>query len=125
MRAFAGSDADTLIVGVVVQGTVPKRLLIRAVGPTLAAFGVAGALARPQLALFSGSTEIARNVGWSTSPDATQIAAGAALVGAFALSNGSADSALVISLAPGAYTSQVSAASGAAGVALVEIYELP
>ena len=125
VRAFAGTDADTLIVGVVVQGTVPKRLLIRAVGPTLAAFGVEGALARPLLTLFSGSTEIARNVGWSTSPDATQIATSAAQVGAFALPVGSADSALIINLAPGAYTSQVSAASGAPGVALVEIYELP
>lgn len=124
VRATAGTGADTLIVGLVVQGTAPQRFLLRAVGPALAAFGVTAVLAQPQLALFSGSSEIARNVGWSTSPDAAQIAASGAQVGAFALLAASADSALVINLAPGAYTCQVSASSGAPGVALVEIYEL-
>lgn len=125
VRAFAGSDADTLIVGVFVQGTVPKRLLIRAVGPGLTAFGVEGALAQPQLAVFSGSTEIVRNLGWSTSPDSAAIVRAAADTGAFPLTAGSADSAVLINLAPGAYTAQVSGVGGATGVALVEVYEMP
>ncbi|MEY2879243.1 MAG: hypothetical protein RLZZ15_1623 [Verrucomicrobiota bacterium] len=125
VRAFAGADADTLIVGVVVAGTVPKRLLLRAVGPGLTAFGVAGALARPQLAVFAGATEVARNAGWSASPDAAAIAAAAAQAGAFPLASGAADSALLISLAPGAYTAQVAGLGGATGVALVEVYAVP
>ncbi len=123
VRAAVGSGDETLVVGVVVEGPVPKRLLVRAVGPGLAAFGVADALARVQLALFSGRTELARNTGWSASPDAAAIAAGATQAGAFALAAGSGDSALVVELAPGAYTAQV-AGLGATGVALVEIYEL-
>ncbi len=125
VRSFSGGGVDTLIVGVVVQGTVPKRMLVRAVGPTLAAFGVGGALAQPRLALFSGEREIAANTGWSSGPDAAAIAAAAAAAGAFALPAGSADAALVINLAPGAYTAQVSGVGGTSGVALVEAYELP
>ncbi len=125
VRAVSGSESDTLIVGLVVEGTAPQRLLIRAIGPALAQFGVSGVLVRPQLAVFSGANEIARNSGWSASPDAAAIAAGATRVGAFALPDGSADAALVLHLAPGAYTAQVSSGGAAGGVALVEIYELP
>lgn len=124
IRAFAGSEADTLIVGLVVEGTTPQRYLVRAVGPGLAAFGVTGALPAAQLAVFSGPTAIARNVGWSTSTDAAAIALAGAQAGAFALAAGSADSALLITLAPGPYTAQVSGPAGTTGVALVEVYEL-
>ncbi len=122
IRAGAGVDADTLIVGVVVQGTSPKRMLIRAAGPALAGFGVSGVLARPQLAIFSGATEMVRNTGWANSPT---IAQAASSVGAFAFTADSLDAALIVTLAPGAYTAQVSGAGGASGVALVEAYELP
>jgi hypothetical protein len=125
VRALSGADAQTLIVGVVVQGAAPKRLLIRAVGPGLAQFGVSGILERPQLAVFSGQSEIARNAGWSTSLDAAAIAQAATRVGAFPLASASLDSALIVSLAPGAYTAQVSGPAGSTGVALVEVYELP
>ena len=124
IRATAGADAETLIVGVVVDGSAPKRILIRAAGPALVQFGVGGVLARPQLAVFTGTTEIARNVGWS-STNATAIADAAASVGAFPFGAASADSALIVPLAPGAYTAQVSGVGGASGVALVEVYELP
>jgi len=125
IRASAGVDADTLIVGVVVQGTAPKRMLIRAAGPALAGFGVSGVLARPQLAVFSGSTELVRNAGWSTGADGPALAPAAASVGAFAFAAGSLDSALIVTLAPGNYTAQVSGTGGTTGVALVEAYELP
>jgi hypothetical protein len=125
VRALSGAGAETLIVGVVVQGTVSKRLLIRAVGPGLVQFGVSGVLVQPQLAVFADSAAIARNTGWSQSPDAAVIAQASAQVGAFALAAGSADSALIVNLPPGAYTAQVAGAAGAAGVALVEVYELP
>jgi len=53
------------------------------------------------------------------------IAAASTQVGAFAFAAGSQDSALIVSLAPGNYTAQVSGFGGTTGVALVEVYELP
>ena len=124
VRAFAGSGADTLIVGFVVRGDTPQRMLLRAIGPTLAQFGVSGALARPQLTVYSGADAIARNTGWPDSPDRGAITEAAARVGAFALPANSTDAVLLLELAPGAYTAQVAGAEGATGVALVEAYDL-
>ncbi len=82
-------------------------------------------MARPQLAVSAGSTVLAQNAGWSQSADAAALAAAAVQAGAFALGAQSADAALLVSLAPGAYTAQVTGAGDTTGVALVEIYELP
>jgi hypothetical protein len=67
---------------------------------------------------------IATNTGWGTSANPTQIASVAASVGAFALSSGSADSAVVMTLPAGAYTVEVSGVGNTTGVALAEIYEV-
>lgn len=123
--ATAGAGSSTLTAGFFVAGSVPKRLLIRGAGPALAQFGVAGVLARPQVMVFSGSTLLAQNAGWSTSRDALALAAAAAEVEAFAFPAGSADAALIVNLAPGSYSAQVSGVGGTTGTALVEIYELP
>ena len=116
-----------LIAGFVVQGTAPKQLLIRGVGPALAQFGVTGALSDPQLALFQQGVAgtLQQNDNWSSAANATQIAAAASAVGAFALPPNSKDAALLVTLPPGAYSAQVSGVGNAAGVALVEIYEIP
>ena len=124
-RAPIGTGEGTLISGFVVGGAAPKRVLIRAAGPSLAAFGVAGALSRPALTLFSGSTVVAQNSGWSPTPDSAAIADAATRVGAFAFAVGSADAALIVNLPPGAYTAQVSGVSGATGITLLEVYDLP
>ena len=125
-RAAVGSGEGTLISGLVVGGSAPKRVLIRAAGPSLTQFGVAGALARPALALFSATgIVLAQNTGWSTSADAATIADAAARVGAFAFGATSADSALILNLPPGAYTAQVTGVAGPTGTALLEVYELP
>jgi YVTN family beta-propeller protein len=123
-RAFAGSGENALIAGVVVNGTAPKRLLIRAAGPALAQFGVSGVIASPQLTLYSGSTAIAQNAGWSGSADAAAIAQAAASVGAFTYAPGSTDAAIIINLPPGAYTAQVTGIGGTSGISLVEVYEV-
>jgi hypothetical protein len=98
-------------------------VLVRGVGPGLGAFGVAGVIAQPTLLLLNGSTTVAQNSNWTTSPDAAVITASSAQVGAFGLANN--DSALVVTLAPGNYTAQIIGAGGATGVALIEVYELP
>lgn len=126
-RAFVGTGDQVLIPGFVIGGTGAVKLLIRAVGPTLGSFGVPGALADPQISLFSSgnSTALATNDNWSSAANATEITVAAAQVGAFALAGGSKDAALLVTLAPGAYTASVSGVGGTTGTALVEIYVVP
>jgi arabinogalactan endo-1,4-beta-galactosidase len=122
-RVQVGTGGNILIAGFAIGGSTSKTVLIRASGPALAAFSVAGSLPDPQLRLFSGSNVLASNDGWAGN---TQIATTAASVGAFRwASPTSNDSAILVTLPPGAYTAQVSGASGDTGVALVEVYEVP
>jgi sugar lactone lactonase YvrE len=125
-RAQVGTGADVLIPGFVVSGSGKENLLLRADGPSLSQFNVSGVLAQPVLRVVdsSGNT-IDADTGWGTNLDAAEIAAAAASVGAFALPQGSADSATLISLSPGSYTIQVSGVNDTTGVALAEVYELP
>jgi len=118
------TGAKILIGGFTITGTTPQQVLIRAVGPTLGALGVPGSLATPVLTLFQGTTQINTNTGWGTATNAASIPAAAASVGAFALPAGSADSCLLVTLAPGGYTAQVTGVGTATGVALVEVYSV-
>ncbi len=125
-RTQVGTGGAVLIAGFVVLGTAPKQLLIRGVGPTLAAFGVPGVLADPQLALFQQgvSSPLQQNDNWSTAANAAQIASAASAVGAFALPANSRDAAMLVTLPPGTYSAQVSGVGNTTGVGLVEIYEV-
>ncbi len=124
-RAFVGTGDQVLIPGFVVSGSGTLRLLLRAIGPTLANFGVTGALADPQLTLYSGANAIGSNDNWSGASNALEIAATAASVGAFSLVSGSKDAAMLVTLPAGTYTASVSGVGGATGTALVEIYVVP
>ena len=124
-RALVGSGARVLIAGFVIDGTTPKTVLVRGIGPALAAFGVAGALLDPQLVLNRGNAVVASNDDWWRGTGLQLLPPVFANVGAFALVNGSRDAALVVTLEPGAYTATVSGAEGSTGVALVEVYETP
>ncbi len=120
-RNRVGTDADILIAGFTVAGTGTKRLLVRAVGPGLAAFGVPGTLADPLLQFFdSKGTRLATNDTWDPA-----LAQTFATVGAFGLPAGSKDAALIVEVSAGQnYTVQVSGADGGTGEALVEVYEI-
>jgi plastocyanin len=123
-RARVGTGANILIAGFVVGGSTSKTVLIRASGPALSPFGVAGALPDPQIQIFSGASPspIASNSGWNGNP---AIAAAAASVGAFPWQDPSShDSAVLVTLPPGAYTAQVQGQGADSGVALVEVYEV-
>jgi hypothetical protein len=113
-----------LTAGFVIDGTSTKKVLIRAVGPTIGAapFNVPGAVADPQLTLFSGQTSIGSNDNWGGTAELT---AAFAQVGAFALPAGSRDAAVLATLSPGSYTVQVSGVGGTTGTAIVEVYEVP
>ena len=129
-RGLVGVGADSLFAGVAVGGTGRSRLLLRAIGPGLTRFGVGGVLARPTMSLFAqlpggGQQLLGTNAGWSAGGVAYDLSTAASLVQAFALDNGSADCAMVATVAPGNYTIQVSGIGNTTGEALVEIYVLP
>jgi Ig-like domain-containing protein len=122
-RVKVGTGGNILIAGFAIGGSTSKTVLIRASGPALTTFSVPGILPDPQLQLFnSAGTVIQSNSGWGGN---AQVASAAASVGAFSWSSPtSKDSALLVTLPPGAYTAQVAGASGDTGVALVEVYEV-
>lgn len=121
-RNQVGTGDEILIAGFAISGTGTKRVLIRAIGPTLGAFGVEGALTDPLVKVYdSRNTVVGSNDNWDASLTATF-----SQVGAFPLASGSKDAAIVVSLPAGAsYTVQVSGTDGGTGEALVEIYEVP
>ena len=123
-RGRVGTGSDILISGIVVTGSARKTLLVRAVGPALTGFGVVGAVNSPVLSVLDSSGRVvASNTGWSTSSNASAIINATAGVGAFGFADGSADSALLITLDPGSYTLQVAGRNGSTGVALIEAYD--
>lgn len=124
-RGEVGRGGDILIVGLVVGGTAAKKVMIRGIGPGLAAFGVTDALTDPRLQLYQGATLLRENDNWSEAIDVAAVVSTAETVGAFALAPGSKDAALVFYLAPGSYTAQVSGVGNATGIGLVEAYEVP
>jgi len=114
-----------LIVGFVIDGSGPSRVLIRAVGPALTQFGVSNALARPSMAVFRGTQQLKANTGWSSGGVSYDLIGAAKTVAAFPLPLGSADAGLVLTLEPGPYTVQVSGVGLTTGEALAEVYVLP
>ena len=121
-RNLVGTGNDILIAGFFVAGTGTQRVLIRAVGPSLAAFGLTGLLTDPKLEIYNAAgAKIAENDNWDATLSSTFASAGA-----FALTPGGKDAALIVTLPAGAtYTVQVRGADGGTGEGLIEVYELP
>ena len=106
-----------MIGGFIVNGTTPKKVLARGIGPSLAPFGVANPLLDPVLQVFSGQTLLATNDNWQ---DTDPVA-----ISATGLAPGDPrESALIMTLPPGAYTVIESGAQSTEGIALVEVYDL-
>jgi uncharacterized delta-60 repeat protein len=120
-RGHVGNDFDVMIGGFVLQGDSPQTVVIRAIGPSLAGYGVQGTLSNPQLALVRATdqTLVASNDDWVNATNAAVISASG-----FAPSN-PLESAIHITLPPGAYTAVVSGVGGATGVGLIEVYKVP
>lgn len=126
--ARISSSTDSIVSGFVISSASNRNVLIRAVGPTLAAFGVNDALTHPVLFVHQGARLIATNSAWAgESRTASQDVADAFdRAGAFRfVDESSHDAALVVSLPPGPYTVQVTSGNGAPGTALLEVYDLP
>lgn len=126
-RGRIESNRSLVISGfVVAPGAENRRLLVRAVGPTLSNFGVDNPLSDPAIAVVRAgdAVQIASNDDWGTFANPESLEAIFSTVGAFALDPGSKDAVALIELAPGAYTMQVSGVGDAAGISLVEVYDL-
>jgi hypothetical protein len=112
-----GGD-NVLIAGSIVTGNDPKRVVFRAIGPTLGSSGVPNSLSDPILTLRNSQGQVvATNDDWQQTQGAEISAAGLA-------PNDSRESAIVATLAPGAYTAVVDGVGGATGTAVVEVYDL-
>ena len=117
-RGFVGTGAQVLVGGISLIGPDPVRLLITAKGPSLAAFGVTGALADPSLALYdSAGRQIAAN------DNVGIVAAGTDLAAIPGVPGNPVESALLLVLPPGNYTAVVSG-NGGTGIALLEATDL-
>lgn len=116
---------ETNITGFVLSE--PRMVLIRGIGPTLAQFDVATPATGTSITLYRGNTPVGSNQQWGTAgPDAQGMAWAFTMASAFPLPAGSADSALLVALEPGAYTTHVATDDPAQrGEALLEVYLLP
>jgi hypothetical protein len=126
-RSFVQTGEHVMIGGFIVQGTGPKRVIIRAIGPELTQFGIPDALANPRLELHNGSGAlIATNDNWQTT-----------ILGGVITTNqvsdiqnsghaptAASESAIIANLQPGNYTAIVPGVNNTTGVALVEVYDL-
>jgi hypothetical protein len=116
-RARVRTGSDVLITGFVIGGDVPRRILLTGLGPTLAGFGVSSVLVNPRLELFQGSRKITENDDWIDSPQFDEIVNTANSPGNLA------EPAILVTLAPGAYTAVLSGVNDTQGVALAEVYD--
>lgn len=117
-RALVGTGENVLIGGLIVQGNGPVTVVIRARGPSMSQF-VTNTLANPVLQLFAGQTVVASNDDWINGPDAAQIQTAGFAPGY------SVESAILVTLQPGAYTAIVSGVGGTTGVGIVEVFRVP
>jgi hypothetical protein len=122
-RAQVGTGDNVLIGGFIIGGSAPVTVLIRAVGPSLAQFGVNGVLADPILELHSNSALLQTNDNWSEANNVAEIASVMAQR-TFALPANSKDSVVLVALAPGLYSAVIRGAGNTTGVALLELYEV-
>ncbi|MEY2494546.1 MAG: hypothetical protein QOJ45_1038 [Verrucomicrobiota bacterium] len=115
-RALVGTGESVMIGGFIITGTQPKRIVIRAIGPSLS---LPDKMLDPVLELHdSTGGVIGFNDNWGQNANSQEIA-----LSGFAPTNPS-ESALLVTLAPGAYTAIVSGASQTIGTAVVETYDL-
>lgn len=116
-RLQVQTGQNVLIGGFIVVGTSAKKVIVRAIGPSLAASGINGSLADPVIELYGPGGLLANNNDWNDTQAAEVEATGIA-------PKDQRESAIVISLAPGAYTAIVKGNGDTTGVGLVEVYDL-
>ncbi len=115
-RMSVGTSDNALIGGFIITGTQAKKVIVRAIGPSLP---VSGVLADPILELHdSNDLTIATNDNWQDSPDRQ------AIIDSTLPPSDDMESAIIMTLDPAAYTAVVRGVGDTTGVGLVEIYDL-
>ena len=118
-RGFVGTGDNVLISGFIIGDVDSATVIVRALGPSLASYGVSGVLSDPTLTIYdSTGSVIASNDNWETDPNAIYVQKNG-----LTPPNGF-ESALVLHLPAGAYTAVVRSANGGTGVGLAEVYTL-
>jgi hypothetical protein len=119
LRGLVGTDDNVLIDGLILRGAAPKRVVFRAIGPTLTGKGVPDALQDPFLELHDGNGTLrATNDNWQEAANASEIqATGLAPTDA-------RESAILMTLQPDNYTSIVRGVNRTTGIAVAEAYRL-
>ncbi len=115
LRVQTGEGA--MIGGFIITGNAPKKVIIRAIGPSLEAAGISGVLANPTVQLNGSAGAIASNDDWKSNQQAEIQATGIP-------PSNDLESAIVATLSPGAYTAVVAGKNQTTGVGLVEVYDL-
>ena len=116
-RLNVQTGENVLIGGFIITGNAPKKVIVRALGSSLASSGISGALADPMLELQSSGSVIATNDNWKDTQQSAVEASGVA-------PGHELEPAIVHTLAPGAYTAVVRGKNGGTGVGLIELYDL-
>jgi hypothetical protein len=115
-RLVIGTGDNVLIAGFIITGNAPKTVIIRAIGPSLSAFGIGNALQDTTLELHDSGSTLGKNDDWRESQEDEIMTAGLA-------PTDDRESAILATLAPGNYTAIV-AGKNASGIAVVEVYDL-
>jgi len=126
-RAFVQTGNDVMIGGFIVQGSEPKRVIIRAIGPELSRYGVPNVLVDPTLELHDGTGAlIASNDNWVTTIIGGIITANQAhdILNSGHAPGDPRESAMIVDLPAGNYTAILRGVNNTTGVALVEVYDL-
>jgi hypothetical protein len=116
-RGFVNTGDNVMIGGFIVGGTEPTKVLVRAIGPSLSAFGVQGALPATTLELHDANGAVISNEGWRNTQETEIIAT------TIPPSNDN-EAAILATLVPGNYTAVVRGKGNTTGIGLVEAYNL-
>ena len=113
-RGSVGTGDNVMIGGFIIEGTATKKVIVRAIGPSLGASGVSGALPDPVLEVHDGTGALLQtNDDWRATQEQE-------IIDTTVPPANNLESAIVADLAPGNYTAIVSGVGGGTGVALVE-----
>jgi hypothetical protein len=118
-RAFVQTGADVVIGGFIIGGSTPKKVMMRATGPSLTPFGVANALQDPTLQLIRINAQVAVNDDWQSAANAAE------MIATGLQPNHPKESAILMTLDPNVnYYAIVSGVGGTTGTGLVEVFEV-
>ncbi|HMG03873.1 MAG TPA: sialidase family protein [Chthoniobacterales bacterium] len=119
-RTHVSTEEQVLIAGFIITGTDPKQVIIRGIGPSLNGAGVT--LSDPTLELHQGNTTLVLNDNWKTRSDGASQQA--SIEATHLQPTNDSESAILMTLSPGAYTAILAGKNGGTGVGVVEVYDL-